>query len=142
MWAAFKAYDKPVPRGFWVHSLEHGAVVIGYHCEVPCEAELAALAAYLETRPADPLCVAPIKSRIIVTPDPELDTRFAAAAWGALLRSDCLDLAALGGFLDTYYAKGPENFCSDGVDVTTPDAGIPENCGVDLDGGPADAAAD
>nr|WP_240807958.1 DUF3105 domain-containing protein [Polyangium spumosum] len=137
-WAAFKWYDAPVPRGFLVHSLEHGAVVISYHCEGGCESELATLAAFLDARPADPLCAAPLKSRIIVTPDPALDVRFAAAAWGAFLRADCLDTAALGAFLDTYYAKGPENFCTDGVDVLAPGSGVPADCGAE----PADAGAD
>ncbi|MDI3284958.1 DUF3105 domain-containing protein [Polyangium sp. 15x6] len=137
-WAAFKWYDAPVPRGFLVHSMEHGAVVISYHCEGGCESELATLAAFLDARPADPLCVAPLKARIIVVPDPELDVRFAAAAWGGLLRADCLDTAALGAFLDTYYAKGPENFCYDGVDVLAPGSGIPADCGTQ----PRDAGAD
>ena len=134
-WAAFKWYSAPVPRGYLVHSLEHGAVVISYHCEGGCESELATLAAFLDARPADPLCVAPLKSRVIVVPDPALDVRFAAAAWGALLRADCLDTAALGAFLDTYYAKAPENFCFDGVDVLSPDAGVPMDCGAPVDAG-------
>ncbi|MDC0748982.1 DUF3105 domain-containing protein [Polyangium mundeleinium] len=137
-WAAFKWYDAPVPRGFLVHSMEHGAVVISYHCEGGCESELATLAAFLDARPADPLCVAPLKARIIVVPDPALDVRFAAAAWGGLLRADCLDTAALGAFLDTYYAKGPENFCYDGVDVLAPGSGVPADCGT----APMDAGAD
>ncbi|MDI1446176.1 DUF3105 domain-containing protein [Polyangium sp. 6x1] len=137
-WAAFKWYDAPVPRGFLVHSMEHGAVVISYHCEGGCASELATLAAFLDARPADPLCAAPLKARIIVVPDPELDVRFAAAGWGALLRADCLDTAALGAFLDTYYAKGPENICFDGVDVLAPGSGVPADCGTQ----PMDAGAD
>ena len=69
IWAAFKWYDAPVPRGFTVHSMEHGAVVISYNCPNGCADELGALAAFLNARPADPLCSAPLKSRIIVTPD-------------------------------------------------------------------------
>jgi len=138
-WAAFKWYDAPVPRGFWVHSMEHGAVVITYRCDDGCDAELAMLAAFLDARPADPLCSPPLKARFIVTPDPDLDVRFAASAWGALLRADCLDLDALGAFIDAHYAKAPENLCFDGVDVLSPDAGIPMDCGGPL---PDDAGAD
>src|SRR5687767_10539255 len=25
IWAAYQTYDRPFPRGFWVHNLEHGA---------------------------------------------------------------------------------------------------------------------
>jgi hypothetical protein len=28
----YAAYDYAIPRGFWVHSLEHGAVVLAYSC--------------------------------------------------------------------------------------------------------------
>ncbi len=116
--------------------MEHGAVVIGYRCEGGCDAELAQLAAFLDARPADPMCTPPLRARIIVTPDPELDQRFGVSAWGALLKSDCLDFTALGAFLDAHYAKAPENFCFDGVDVTSPDAGVPGDCGMAPDGGP------
>ena len=137
IWAAFKTYGAPVPRGFWVHSLEHGAIVISYNCPSGCAAELADLAAWLDARPADPLCLfGSLKSRVIVTPDPELDVRFAASAWGWALRSGCLDLSLLGPFMDAHYGHGPEDFCIDGTDVLAPDAGFPADCGQSIpDGG-------
>ena len=134
-WAAFKTYTTPVPRGFYVHSMEHGAVVIQFNCPAGCDAELAALLAYLDARPADPLCVAPLKNRFIVTPDPLLDVPFAASAWGASLKAECFDLPALGQFIDAYYAKAPENFCFDGFDPTAPGSGVPADCGQPVDGG-------
>lgn len=123
-WAAFKAYDAPVPRGFWVHDLEHGAVVITYNCPAGCDAEVQALLAYLDALPPDPLCMAPLKARYVITPDPELDVLFAASAWGFWLKSNCFDLPALGAFISDHYAKAPENFCFDGTDVLDPDAGV------------------
>ncbi|MEZ4297938.1 MAG: DUF3105 domain-containing protein [Polyangiaceae bacterium] len=136
-WAAFKVYSQPVPRGFYVHAMEHGAVVVQYNCAGDCSAEVAALVAYLESRPADPLCVSPVKNRFIVTPDPLLDVPFAASAWGASLKSQCFDLAALGAFIDAHYAQAPENFCSDGIDPLDPAYGFPADCG-----SPADAGVD
>ena len=127
LWASWRAYADRVPRGFWVHNLEHGGVVVTYNCPTGCAAEVAALTAFLDARPADPLCVAPIRNRFVVTPDPLLDTRFAASAWGASLRSDCFDLAALGSFIDAHYVQAPENFCTDGFDPTFPGA-IPPDC--------------
>jgi Protein of unknown function (DUF3105) len=124
-----------VPRGFLVHSLEHGAVVISYNCPMGCQNDLNALKAFLDARPADPLCTAPLRARIIVTPDPLIDTKFAAAAWGAYYKGSCLDFPALGSFLDAYYAKAPENFCFDGVDVLSPGAGTPPDCGNPIDAG-------
>jgi len=128
-WANFQTFTQPVPRGFLVHSMEHGAVVIGYNCKDGCPDELAELTAFVDARPADPACPAPLKTRIILVPDPTLDRRFAAAAWGALYKSNCLDLPALGAFVDAHYAKGPENICSKGVNPTDPASGIPSNCG-------------
>ncbi len=46
-----------------------------------------------------------------------------------MMKSDCLDLAALSNFVDMYYAKAPENVCANGVDVTDLASGIPANCG-------------
>jgi len=135
IWAAFKTYDAAVPRGFYVHDLEHGAIVITYNCNPSCDAELAQLATFLDTLPADPLCVAPLKSRIVVTPDPHLDVRFAASAWGFSLRSNCFDLTPLGTFISDHYAMASENSCFDGVDVTSPDAGVPSGCGEPVDAG-------
>ena len=134
-WAAFKVYGSPVPRGFYVHSMEHGAVVVQYNCPSGCDADVAALVAYLDSRPPDPLCVAPLENRFIVTPDPLLDVPFAASAWGASLKAQCFDLPALGAFIDAHYAKAPENFCFDGIDVTDPASGIPAGCGFPVDAG-------
>ncbi len=135
IWAAFKKYDKPVPRGFYVHAMEHGAIVFEHNCAAGCDAEIAALVAYLAARPPDPLCVAPLANRFILTPDPLLDVPFAASAWGASLKMQCLDFAAIGAFIDAHYAKAPENFCFDGTDVTDPASGIPAGCGEPMDAG-------
>lgn len=135
IWAKYKWYDAPVPRGFTVHSMEHGAVVISYNCPNGCADELGALAAFLDARPADPSCVAPLKARVIVTPDPLITTKFAAATWEALHEGECFDFAALGSFFDMYYAKAPENLCGDGVDVLAPGSGIPTDCGNPMDAG-------
>ena len=134
-WASYKTYTVPVERGFYVHDLQHGAIVILYNCPSGCDADLAQLAAWLDARPADPACQPPVKARIVVTPDPLIPTRFAAAAWGWALTSQCFDLAALGPFIDAHYAMGPEPVCADGWDVTAADAGIPDGCGEATDGG-------
>ncbi len=114
-WAAYTTYTAPVPWGYLVHDLEHGGVVIAYDCPSGCDADLAALAAFLDARPADPICTPPLRARVVVVPDPGLGVRFAAAAWGHALRSQCFDLDALAAFFDAHYAQAPENECADGV---------------------------
>lgn len=129
VWAAYRAYTTPVPRGFYVHDLEHGAVVVLYNCPSGCTQEVADVEAFLNARAADPLCTTPVKNRFVVTPDPKIPTRFAAVAWGYALTSNCFDLAALGAFIDAHYAQSPENLCADGRDVTAADAGFAADCG-------------
>jgi hypothetical protein len=117
-----------VPRGFYVHDLEHGAIVVTYNCPNGCDAELASLYAFLAALPQDPICLPPLKNRIVVTPDPKLDVPFAASAWNWMLKSSCFDLGALGPFITAHYGHGGEDWCADGYDVTT-DSGIPDTCG-------------
>jgi hypothetical protein len=129
IWAAFKTYTSPVPRGYYVHDLEHGAVVITYNCPDGCSAEVAALQGIIDAFPNDPLCDSnpTTRKRVVMTPDPKLDVRFGASAWGFTLRSDCVDTTAFASFLAAHYAHGPENFCSEGVDVIA--NGLQPKCG-------------
>lgn len=124
-WPAFGPYSTPIPWGFLVHGLEHGAIVVTYDCPSGCAAEVSSLLTFLELRPEDPLCSREVHHRVIVAPDPTLGVRFAVSAWGWNLTSDCFDLPALGAFMDAHYAMGPENFCADGVTGLScaPDAG-------------------
>ena len=125
-WAEFAVYPARVGRPFWVHDLEHGAIVVAYHCPEGCPAEVDQLTAYLASRPADPACGGRVHARFVVTPDPELDVRFAAIAWGHSLRSTCFDLPALHRFIEDHYARAPEDTCAPGIDPLN--AGLPPNC--------------
>jgi len=55
-WAAFGVYQSPLPRGFWVHDLEHGVIVLSYHCEDGCSQEVDAAEKLLGELPDDPSC--------------------------------------------------------------------------------------
>lgn len=115
-WASFRVYDKPVPYGYLVHSLEHGAVVILYKCASgSCPSIQSQLVAVANARSADPLCTPAIKHRIIIAPDPTLDIEIGASAWRWTYRASCVHAASLNKFIDDHYAKTAEDFCSDGV---------------------------
>jgi hypothetical protein len=116
IWAAYKTYSQPFLPGFWVHSLEHGAVVISYHCPEGCPDEVARAQVFIDSLPAD--CGSPPR-RVILLPNPALDVRFAASAWGFTLRADCFDEAWFGAFVAARYGKGPEDICTDGLDPLT-----------------------
>jgi hypothetical protein len=131
-WAAFKVYDSAIPEGFWVHDLEHGAVVLSYNCALArsdgdaspagdCASDVAAARRMIDSLPDDPLCTAAaegVRHRIVLVPDPKLDVPFAASAWGWTLRARCFDEGTFRAFVDRHYAQGPEALCAQGADVS------------------------
>ncbi len=129
VWADFGVYDFPLPRGFWVHNLEHGAVVVTYNCPDGCEDEVSEASAWLAELVPDASCSAG-PPRVLIVPDPELDVRWAASSWGFTLRADCFDAAAFSAFYVAHVGQpiAPEGFlCSTGTDLRAPGA---ETCGV------------
>lgn len=132
VWAAYKTYTLPVPEGYWVHNLEHGTVVLSYNCEdAGCAEDVAAAQTFMDGYPADPVCTsleAGVEHRLLMTPDPHLDVRFAASAWGWTLRANCFDPVAFQAFADAHYGQGPEDLCGDGEDVVGA-TGAPASCG-------------
>jgi hypothetical protein len=120
IWAAYRTYDAPVRREMYVHDLEHGAIVLAYRCKDDCPEVVAALSSVIDGMTADPACEgAPGPSaRMVLTPDPDLPTPIAAAAWGAIYTATCIDLPSLQAFAKDHYAQGPEDICANGVDVS------------------------
>ena len=119
VWAAFQSYSFPVPRGFWVHDLEHGAVVFSYNCcasSEGCAEEVAQVQALIDSLPADPACPAATPRRVVLTPDPLLDVRWGVSAWGATLRADCVDTGRFEQFYLDHFGRGPEDLCNPGTD--------------------------
>jgi hypothetical protein len=115
IWADYRTYDRPILPGFWVHALEHGAMVITYNCPGGCPDEVAAAQSFVDGLPAD--CGA-MARRVILAPDPLLDIRFAASAWGYTLRASCFDRDAFSSFYAAHYDHAPESICGGGTDPT------------------------
>jgi hypothetical protein len=143
-WAAFGVYEFALPRGYWVHDLEHGAVVISHACEGDCSGDIAAAEDLVADVSVDAFCLKQglARPRLIMTPDPLLDTAWAASAWGITLRSECFERDVFEDFYFAHVGRGPENICSEGVELRDLDAGsgslVPPGCGSG-DGGTADA---
>jgi len=117
-WAMYKSYTAPVPWGFLVHDLEHGAVVITYSCPDGCADEVAQVQAFIGGLPPDAGCNrAPMK--IVLAPAPDLDVRWAASAWTWTLRASCFDSGAFAAFITAHY-QGPdtEAACGGGIDLS------------------------
>jgi hypothetical protein len=119
IWAAYQSYASPVPRGYYVHDLEHGAIVMLYRCDdAGCPDVVSAFDEVAASLPDDPLCTSlddGVRVRTVITPDPLLDTPIAAAAWGWTYTADCIDLPTLEAFAAAHYAQGPEDFCTNGT---------------------------
>jgi hypothetical protein len=115
-WAAFRSYSFAVPRGFWVHDLEHGGVVYSYNCADGCADEVAQVQAMIDALPVDPACPSTAPRRVVLTPDPLLDVRWGVSAWGFTLRADCVDTERFRQFYLNHFALGPENLCNPGID--------------------------
>jgi hypothetical protein len=127
-WGAFGVYETPLPRGFWVHAMEHGAVVFSYREDLATEEDVDA-AREVAQKAADPDCSG--APRVILTPDPKLDVEWAASAWGHTLRASCFDAEAFDCFFDAHVGQGPEKVCAPGQDFRNPDGtlDVPAGCG-------------
>lgn len=114
-WAAYKTYDFPVPLGYLVHDLEHGAIVLFYDCPEGCTDEVAEAQAFIHALPADPRCGADVRVQVVLVPRPGLASRWAASAWGFSLNAECFDPEVFGQFYADHVGKGPEDLCTQGV---------------------------
>ncbi|MGA7121378.1 MAG: DUF3105 domain-containing protein [Polyangiaceae bacterium] len=118
IWAAFESYTTPVPRGYYVHDLEHGAIVLLYNCDDDggCPDVVASLQEVSDAIPTDPLCAGEgVRVRTVITPDPLIDVPVAAAAWGWTYTAACVDIPTLQQFALQHYGQGPETLCSPGT---------------------------
>jgi Protein of unknown function (DUF3105) len=121
IWAQFQEYDHPIPTGYLVHSLEHGAVILYWKCDAPdgaaCTAPPGVLTALRKVRddtPTDGICDPSIRVRIIIAPSTTIETPIAAAAWGALYHAQCADVPTLEAFVHDHYGHGTEDLCVPG----------------------------
>lgn len=123
-WAAFGTYTSPVPWGFLVHDLEHGAVILAYHCEndADCDPVRAEFDAIIADMGIDPVCrLEDVATRFIVVPDPTLPVPIAAIAWLHVYEATCLDDASLRAFVAAHYGMATEALCVPGI--SAPDGG-------------------
>jgi Protein of unknown function (DUF3105) len=112
-WTAFGAYDVVVPTGYWLHNLEHGAMVFLHGPDADAQEE-AALNELFEDM-TDPSC--PGGARKILTPYPELETKIAIVAWDWTLTGDCVNAEQIAAFINEHIGQGLEDLCEPGAYV-------------------------
>jgi hypothetical protein len=110
-WARYGVHDAALARGYWVHNLEHGAIVL-LHREGAPAAVVDELRAAYEDLPEDPACG---HRRSLVAPDAALTTEVAVIAAGWFLEGDCVDAPAIVAFARSHRGEGPEDVCTDGT---------------------------
>lgn len=110
VWARYEEHGATVARGYWVHNLEHGAIVFLYRPGAP-PAAVAALRDAYRALPNDPACG---HKRALLTADPDLPTDTAVVAADVRLQAGCTDAAAIRRFVDSRRGRGPEQVCTDG----------------------------
>ncbi|MBI3486207.1 DUF3105 domain-containing protein [Candidatus Daviesbacteria bacterium] len=91
-------YDKPVPDGNLVHSLEHGAVILWYKSDTPAtqSAQLKSIFSSVSV------------SKKIIVPRDNLDVLVALTSWGRLLKFQTIDENQIRAFMETNEDRGPE----------------------------------
>ncbi len=118
IWAAFQEFMTPVDRRYYVHDLEHGAVVLLYKCDdgAGCPDIVQGMRDIVASLPDDPICDKTMgpRVRMVITPDPLIPTTVAATAWGWTYTADCFDLPTLKAFVLAHYGQGNEVLCANG----------------------------
>ena len=96
----------PVPREYYVHSMEHGAVILAYNCPNGCDYELQVMRDVVAAR-------ADRSFKVLMTPDARMPANsFAAISWTWLYPFSVPDAAKLICFIDQHYNHARENSLS------------------------------
>jgi hypothetical protein len=100
------AADPPVAPGYWVHNLEHGAVVVLYTCSTCADLiqSLDEMYADLSADPRTPRGVV----RVLITPYADMDHPLAVVSWGHKLELDQFDRSQIQAFYAAHIDRGPE----------------------------------
>jgi uncharacterized protein DUF3105 len=111
VWLRYQAYTTAVARPYWVHNLEHGAIVLVYRPDA-APALIASLTDTFRALPNDPQCGHP---RALLTPDPLLPRPVTAIAANFVLEGDCVSPDAIRRFALAHRNQAPENICDSGT---------------------------
>ncbi len=97
-------YPEGLAEGLWVHSLEHGYIVLAYRPPVPPE-QLQQFRQLLDTLPKSKYGFV----KLVVVPYKEMDHPYAVLAWTWRLWLDQFDREKILGFYRAHVDRGPED---------------------------------
>jgi hypothetical protein len=110
-WLEYREYSQTMARGYWVHNLEHGAIVVLYRPDAPADVVRQITDAF-RSIPVDASCG---HKRALLTPDPLLPRLTAAVAADFVLLGDSVDAQAIRAFAVARRGRGPEQVCDQGT---------------------------
>lgn len=98
-------YCEQLATGHWVHSLEHGYIVVLFDPQKAGPLAEPALRGLLAIAPASPTFG---NQKLVITPYSGLAHAFCVVAWNRQLYLDLPDVCAILSFYQTYIDQGPE----------------------------------
>lgn len=116
VWAGWDRHYPQLDRGYYVHNLEHGGIVLLYNCPNGCPDVVQDLIGVVAATAKDDSCDIPITNRMLVVSDPLMpaEVQVAAVAWGQKYTASCFD-PYVTTFVRAHYRHGTEDTCADGV---------------------------
>jgi hypothetical protein len=99
-------YPEPVAPGYWVHNLEHGGIVVLYHCPTGCPEIVAQLADAYRSFPNGEFG----EVKLLIAPDPSLHDQVVAVAWNWVAEFKHFNVDDLRQFYLDHGEQGPERF--------------------------------
>ena len=97
-------YVENVAEGFWIHSLEHGYVVVLYQCGADCARIQDNLRTLLADLPRSPVGYV----KLVATPNDRIEKPIVLTAWNYVLELDQYDEAQIRAFYESHVDRGPE----------------------------------
>ena len=109
-WGRYMVHTTPLARPYWLHNVEHGAVVLLHRSDAP-QAAVDALHQAYDDIPLDVVCG---HKRALLTVDDQLDVPVAVVAADRVIKDTQVDSARVKAFVAACRGKAPENVCGNG----------------------------
>ena len=105
VWSRYGVFDEPVNPGYWVHNLEHGAIVLLYTCTEDCEQVRAEINQVYASLPDGAFG----EVKLLATPyEGDFGSRFMLIAWDWQEPFDEFDAGRIEQFYREFLDDGPE----------------------------------
>jgi hypothetical protein len=98
-------YAVEVPPEYYVHNLEHGAIVVLYNCPEPCPDTETLLGEFFDRAPPDDVFG---EVKVVIGQNSDLESKVVALAWGYQMDLPEADVEALLDFYRRHVNQGPE----------------------------------